>query len=135
MGTDKDPRAHAIIGAAIEVHNELGSGFLEAAYQEALALELAARGVPFQREAELVIRYKGEPLRCTYRADFVRFDEIIVELKAVAALSGVEQSQVLHYLRASGLRLGLRLNVGSARLDVKRLRFDPDLCSSVSSVI
>ena len=134
MSTDKDPRTHAIIGAAIEVHNQLGHGFLEAAYQEALALELAARGVPFRREVEVVIRYKGQALRCTYRADFVCFDDVLVELKALAALGGAEQAQVLNYLKGTGLHLGLLLNFGSPRLEVKRLRFDPHLCPSVSSV-
>ena len=134
MSSDQNPRTHVISGAAIEVHNQLGHGFLEAVYQEALALELASREVPFRREIPLPIRYKGERLQCGYRADFVCYESIIVELKAVSSLSGVEQAQLINYLKATGLSLGLLLNFGSPRLEVKRLRFDPDLCASVSSV-
>ena len=99
---------------------QLGNGFLEAVYQEALAIELASRGIQFQKEVELPISYKGACLKCGYRADFVCFDGVIVELKALRALSGSEEAQIINYLKASGYRTGLLLNFGAARLDFKR---------------
>jgi GxxExxY protein len=135
MATDmRDARTGAIIGAAMEAHRQLGHGFLEPVYQEALALELAARGIPFQREPQIAITYKGQILSCTYRADFVCYNDILLELKALSAVGGIEQAQVLHYLKASGLRLGLLVNFGAPRLQVKRLVFDTHLCASVKSV-
>jgi GxxExxY protein len=135
MSTDQnDPRTHQIIGAAMEVHNHLGHGFLEPVYQEAMALELRGRGISFQREVPILVKYKGAPLCCSYRADFICFDEIIVELKALSMIGGTEQAQVLNYLKATGFQLGLLLNFGAPRLEIKRLRFDLDLCPSVKSV-
>jgi GxxExxY protein len=121
---NEDPRTHSIIGAAMETHRQLGHGFLEGVYQEALSLEFVAREIPFRREALISIRYKEQLLSCTYRADFVCFGDILVELKALAAIGGNDQAQIVNYLKASGLRLGLLLNFGASRLQIKRLVFD-----------
>jgi GxxExxY protein len=112
---------YAIVGAAIEVHRELGSGFLEAVYQEAMEMELASRGIAFVSQKPLTIRYKARPLLKEYVADLICHGQIIVELKALDQLSGKEEAQLLNYLKATGLRVGLLLNFGSAgRLEWKR---------------
>ena len=119
----RDPQTHAIIGAAMEVHRRLGPGFLEAVYQEAMAIELADRAISFVREAELPVFYKGQRLNCSYRADFVCYESAIVELKAMQALTGVETAQVLNYLKATRLERGLLLNFGCPSLEFKRFIF------------
>ena len=98
----------------MHVYNTLGPGFLEAVYQEALELELAKRNIPYEREKELSISYNGVVLKQTYRADFVCYGNIIVELKAVAHLDDTHRSQVFNYLKATGYKLGLLLNLGNA---------------------
>ena len=124
MNADRrDPQTHAIIGAAMEVHGQMGPGFLEAVYQEALAIEFTARAIPFSREVELPVFYKGVRLTCSYRADFVCYETVIVELKAILALTGVEESQVLNYLKATRIERGLLLNFGRTRLEFKRFIF------------
>ena len=119
-GDDRDPRTYAVIGAAIAVHRCLGDGFLEAVYHEALTIELARRGVPFERQVAIPVTYRGMKLRCSYRADLVCFDEVIVELKALRELGGIEESQIINYLKATGLHTGLLLNFGGPRLQHKR---------------
>ncbi|MCJ7822163.1 MAG: GxxExxY protein [Armatimonadetes bacterium] len=117
----RDPRTHAIIGAAMQVHSELGCGFLEAVYQEALALEFDHQRVPFSPQVELPITYRGRKLRTSFRADFICFDEVVVEVKALAALSGADEAQGINYLRATGLELALLLNFGANSLEYRRL--------------
>ena len=92
--TENDPRTYAIIGAAMEVQRMLGCGFLEAVYQEALALEFITRNIPFQREVSLPVVYKSRRLPTAYCADFICFDSVVVELKAIAHMSGTEEAQV-----------------------------------------
>jgi GxxExxY protein len=108
----------------MEVHNQLGAGFAEAVYQEAMEIELQARGVPFVRQKRLAIVYKGRPLECEYIADLICFDAIIVELKAVRETGSREEAQLINYLKATGLKLGLLINFGDpGRLDWHRLVF------------
>lgn len=106
--------SYKIIGAAFKVYNTLGAGFLEAVYQEALEIELQRQGIPYEREKELKIVYDGVELKQTYKADFVCYGKIIVELKAVSALDDAHRAQVYNYLHATGLKMGLLLNFGNA---------------------
>jgi len=116
----RDERTFAVIGAAMAVHRELGCGFLEAVYQQALACELAEPNIPFAREVELPVLYKGQKLNAAYRADFVCFDSIIVEVKAVSQINGTHEAQVINYLKATRYEVGLLVNFGSRSLEHKR---------------
>jgi len=100
----------------MEVHRQLGCGFLEPIYQETLALELGARGIPFQREVKLQLEYKGQRLESRYKVDFICYGAVVVELKALAHLSGTEEAQVINYLKATGHEVGLLLNFGARSL-------------------
>jgi GxxExxY protein len=120
QGAEGDPLTFAIIGAAMDVHSQLGCGFLEPVYQEALALELTMREIPFRPQTELRIVYKGHRLAAFYNADFRCYDSVIVELKALGQIGDLEQAQVLNYLKASGIRTGLLLNFGARSLQHKR---------------
>jgi len=113
--------AYEIIGACMEVHRELGPGFLEGVYQEALMEEFAAREIPANREAKLEITYKGKILDKHYYADFVCYDKIIVELKAVNELLPEHMAQLFNYLKATGAKLGLLVNCGKSSLEYKRI--------------
>ena len=120
MPENRDPRTFAVIGAAMEVHRVLGCGFLEAVYQEALALEMQTRAIPHRREVELPVFYKGQRLMTQYKADFIAYDDVIVELKALAKLSGMEEAQIINYLKSSGRKVGLLINFGAPSLEYRR---------------
>ena len=116
-----DQRTYKIIGCAMEVHKELGCGFLEAVYQEALGKEFAYQAISFKPQPIIQISYKGKPLDKTYQPDFVCYKEIIVEIKAISNLSGIEEAQLINYLKATGLKVGLLINFGAKSLEYKRL--------------
>ena len=113
--------AYQIIGAAMEVHKELGHGFLEAVYQEALAIEFQKQGIPFEKEKLLNIYYKDVKLNKHYSADFICYNNIVVELKAIKELSNNDQSQAINYLKATGFELAILINFGSKSLQYKRI--------------
>ncbi|MDZ7696569.1 MAG: GxxExxY protein [Deltaproteobacteria bacterium] len=119
----KDERTFKIIGCAIEVHKELGCGFLEGVYQEALGREFDLQGIPNWPQPVIETSYKGEPLEKKYEPDYVCYGEVIVEIKAIAGLSGVEEAQIINYLKATGFKVGLLINFGMPSLEYKRFVF------------
>src|SRR5882762_3064404 len=131
--TDRDPWTYAIIGAAIEVHKQLGCGFLEAVYQEALAIEFSKRNIPSRREVRLPIHYKGLLLTIVYCADFICFDSVVIERKALAHMSGTEEAQVINYLKATGYEIGLLLNFGARSLQQRRFVLSKSVQSAKSA--
>ncbi|MBE9593042.1 MAG: GxxExxY protein [Proteobacteria bacterium] len=116
-----DQRTYKIIGCAMEVHKELGCGFLENVYQAALGEEFGIQEIPYKSQPVVQIFYKGKPLNKTYQPDFVCYDEIIVEIKAISSLSGTEEAQLINYLKATRLKVGLLINFGKKSLEHKRL--------------
>jgi GxxExxY protein len=113
--------SYEIIGAAMNVHNALGRGFTEKVYQEALAIEFQEKGIPFQREVEIHAVYKGNTLSATFIPDFICYDKIIVELKAVTELDDMHRAQALNYAKVAGSNLALLINFGETRLVAERL--------------
>ena len=116
-----EDETYKIIGAAQEVHKELGSGFLEMVYQDALEIEFKNRKIPYHREYPILIHYKETKLDRVYRSDFFCFDKIIVEIKAIKSLTDEFYGQTMHYLKATKKELGLLINFGEASLKVKRI--------------
>ena len=116
----QDYQTYQIIGAGIEVHNQLGCGFLEAPYREALEREFVDRLIPFECEVKFQITYKKQLLRTYYRADFVCYGKIVVEVKSIRGITRIEEAQLINYLKASGIRRGLLLNFGSSSMQYRR---------------
>ena len=128
--SNNDPETYAIIGAAMEVHRQVGCGFLEGVYQEALAIELMMRGVPFLREVDLPVLYKSRKLNVCYRADFICYESVIVELKALSKLGKVDEAQVINYLKATGSAVGVLFNFGTVSLEYRRFALSPSAKSA-----
>lgn len=133
----RDERTYKIIGAAMEVHKDLpaialaqarraglGCGFLEGVYQEALAREFKIQGIPYEPQLVVEIKYKGEPLEKKYQPDYICYEEVVVEIKAMSGLTGLEEAQLINYLKAPGLKVGLLINFGSRSLEHKRLVYN-----------
>ncbi len=124
MDTNEYPlkeECYQIIGACMEVHNELGCGFLEPVYQEALSIEFSEQNIPFLKEKVLDVYYKEYLLNKKYVADFLCYGEVILELKAIDDLHPVHIAQVLNYLKATGKKIGLLVNFGTTKLQYKRV--------------
>lgn len=113
--------SYKIRGALFAVHNELGCGFLERVYQDALEVEFRLRNIPYEREKSIQIVYKGEPLGEPYRADFVCYDKVIIELKSVSEILDVHRAQIINYLKATKMKLGFLVNFGEESINIERI--------------
>jgi GxxExxY protein len=107
-----EEETYAILGACFEVYRDKGCGFLEGVYQECLSIEFELRGIASRALVPLALSYKGRPLAKTYVADFICYDRVLIELKAVSKLADEHRAQVQNYLNATGLRVGLLINFG-----------------------
>ncbi len=116
-----EEETYKIIGACFEAHKTLGHGFLEAVYQEALEMEFQLRNIPYQREKMLYINYKERQLKKHYVADFVCYDKIIIETKAISDLTSKDESQILNYVKATNFKLGLLIYFGKTSVQKKRI--------------
>jgi GxxExxY protein len=123
VSQERDPQTYAVIGAAMAVHKELGNGFLERVYHEALAIELTERAIPYRCEVEVNVHYKGRLLTCTYRADLICFPHapVLVELKACDQLTHAHRAQLIHYMKAPGIQRALLINFGGPVLQFERM--------------
>ena len=124
VSQQRDPQTYAVIGAAMAVHKELGCGFLERVYQEAMVLELRDRGIAFGCEVEVNVHYRGRLLTCSYRADLICFPDdnpVLVELKACERLTQAHRAQVIHYMKATQIQRALLMNFGGSALQFERM--------------
>lgn len=112
---------YKIIGISMRVHEELGPGFLEAVYEEAIVVEFQEEGIPFRNQAEVDICYKGKKLEKKYRADFIIDEKVLLEIKGTSGLTEIHEAQMINYLKATGLRVGLLVNFGKSSLEWKRI--------------
>jgi GxxExxY protein len=124
--TESDPRTYAIIGAAMEVHRQLGCGFLEPVYQEALEMEFIERSIPYNAQNKFLISYKGKVLKTHYKPEFICFESVVIELKALSKLSSVEESHLINYLKVTSHEIGLLLNFGGRSLEKRRFILTAD---------
>lgn len=113
--------SYKIRGALFAVYNELGCGFLERVYQDALEVEFRLRNIPYEREKTIQVVYKGEPLGEPYRADFVCYCKVIIELKSVSEILDVHRAQIINYLKATKMKLGFLVNFGEESLNIERI--------------
>ena len=116
-----EEEVYKIIGAAIEIHRELGSGFLESVYEEAMVLESNERQIPYETQVKIPIYYKDKKLNKEFIADYIGYGKIVVEFKCIPRLTKVEEAQIINYLKATRIKVGLLINFGSKRkLEWKR---------------
>ena len=120
-GVQSDPQTFQIIGAAMEVHRRLQRGLFEAFYCDALAIEFSLRGIPYEAQCAIQLKYKGHALKRPHHLDFVCFQDVVVEVKALSALTPADEAQLLNYLAMSKIRRGLLVNFGAKSLEHKRM--------------